>query len=62
MGEALLAVVLKLVDIAVGGELRIAIFRKWSANLPAASTCEAVGSRFIAGTGKLQVAPRLEKL
>ena len=59
IGEALLAVVLKLVDIVVCGELRIAISTKWSANPPAASICEAVGARFIATAGKLQVAPRL---
>ena len=60
MGEELLAVVLELVDIVVCGELRFAMSSKWSANLPAASTCEAVGARSIATAGKLQIAPRLE--
>ena len=45
MGKELLVIVLKLVDVVVYGELRIAMSSKWSANLPAASACEVIGGR-----------------
>ena len=37
--------VLKLADLVAHGERRTTMPRKWSANLPTASACEAVGGR-----------------
>ena len=42
---------LKLVVVVVYGQLRIAMSSTWSANLPAASACEAVGGRIGLATG-----------